>query len=143
MREPDTEHHMKVRNRECCAMSRRAKSSFSLRSCCSLILSLTLSKHGLPASRSSATSDCGADQARTSLVKAFAEADLDHSGMVNKEELSVVIRATSKGRTYSRGEDSDQEQVQDQHGASADHRVPAFRPSPPCPASYWWRPKNG
>jgi hypothetical protein len=42
--------------------------------------------------RASATSNCGADQARAALVKAFTEADLDHSGMVNKEELAVVIR---------------------------------------------------
>ena len=42
--------------------------------------------------RSSATSNCGADQARAALVRAFAEADLDHSGMVNKEELALVIR---------------------------------------------------
>ena len=42
--------------------------------------------------RSSATSNNTAEQARAALVHAFEEADLDHSGMVNKEELAVVIR---------------------------------------------------
>ena len=42
--------------------------------------------------RSSAASNNTAEQARAALVRAFEDADLDHSGMVNKEELAVVIR---------------------------------------------------
>lgn len=42
--------------------------------------------------RSSATSNNSAEQARNALLVAFEAADLDKSGMVNKEELAVVIK---------------------------------------------------
>lgn len=42
--------------------------------------------------RSSAAGNNTAEQARSALIKAFEEADMDKSGMVNKEELATVIK---------------------------------------------------